>query len=1357
MSNAPPGAAIPPSNSHYSTPSDPLLATIVAALKRGDCPDEKWPDAKGGYWALCPFHDDKHTGSFKVSTRGYICFSCGEKGGLRKLAQHLGLPADYCTSARDSEGGDTQFSLAIYADAKRLPEAFLGELGLCERRIQGRTTLVIPYYDAGHEEVAVRYRLGMSGDRRFRWRPGSKVHLYGLWRLDLAREQGRVVLVEGESDAQTLWYHDLPALGMPGASTWKAEWAKQLDGLTVYLWREPDQGGETFVAKVGESLPEVRVITAPEGCKDVSEAHVRDEDVPALMARLMDEAQPYVRLEEQRRQQQAQEALEAALSLAEADNILGEFDTLLDDLGLVAERRAAQLFYLALTSRLLPKPVSVVVKGPSSGGKSFCVVIVLKVFPPSAYLDFTSMSERALIYDDRPVAHRFIVLYEAQAMASSDTLSYLVRSLLSEGRIRYTTIESTSDGFMPRHIDRPGPTGLITTTTSPALDGENETRMFSVTVTDTPDQTAGILASLAREAAGGGPAQPGLAPWLALQRWLELGGDREVVIPFAPEIARRSDAQAVRLRRDFGAVLNLVRAHALLHQRHRQRDAQGRIVATLDDYAAVYALVAELVSEGVEATVSPTVRETVEMASRLYEENVNQFGDPQPISIRILADELGLDRSSVSRRVKMAAEQGYLQNLEWQRGRPARIVPGDSLPEERPVLPAPEELSYDDAHDDDPKPGGNGVQPPSRGAAIVQCSSAPPPEDSSSPKKCVQPPSGGDALVHYSPESSPDYYVVDTAEALEAVLSDLQGVPRLAVDTETTGTDPLTAALVGISLSDAPGRAWYLPVGHERGQQLPLEAAREALAPVLENPDLTVIMHHAKYDLNVLARHGLRVDGRVFDTMIAAQLLAPEGKAGLKELAKVRLGVDMTPIDDLIGNERTMAQVSIGRAAPYACADADLTLRLADAFEPELRQRDQWDLFTDVEMPLVPVLAAMERRGMAADRERLERMSHDLGARLEELEHKVRELAGHQINLNSHKQLTALLFDELGLRVMARTRSGAPSTKGEVLEKLRDAHPIVGLILEQRGLSKLKSTYADALPELIHPETGRIHTSFNQCGARTGRMSASRPNLQNVPTRTELGQKVRAVFVAPEGHLLLACDYSQIEMRVLAHLSKDPELCAAFQRGEDVHATTAAAVFGVSLKEVSDEQRQLAKAVNFGLIYGMTAKGLARRRGLSEGEAETFMEAYFQRFAGVRAFRDELIRRARDQGGAETLLGRQRSLPEINNDDDWDARSKAERQALNTPIQGSAADLIKLAMVRVDGRLREEGLEARMVLQVHDELLLEVPEAELERIVDLVVTEMEQVHSLDVPLTVDAKVGKNWLEMEEVERPDRAE
>ena len=1287
-----------------------------------------------------------------MSARGFKCFSCGTGGGLRELAKHLGLPERYCSSARDLEGGDTRFSLAIYGEAKRLPAAFLGELGLCERRIHGRTTLVIPYYDAHHEEVAVRYRLGMSGDRRFRWRRGSKVHLYGLWRLERTKEMGYVIVVEGESDAQTLWYHDLPALGVPGATTWQAEWAEQLDGLTVYLWQEPDQGGETFVAKVGESLPEARVITAPAGCKDVSEAHVRDEDVPALMARLMGEAQPYVRLQEQRRQQQAQEALQAALPLADADDILGEFDTLLDALGLVKERCAAKLLYLALTSRLLAKPISVVIKGPSSAGKSFCVVIVIKVFPPSSYLDFTSMSERALIYDDQPVAHRFIVLYEAHALASSETLAYLVRSLLSEGRIRYSTVDSTPMGHMSRHIDRQGPTGLITTTTLPSLDGENETRMFSLTLTDTPDQTAGILEALACEAAGDMTTQPDLAPWLALQRWLERGGGREVVIPFAPEIARRSDARAVRLRRDFGAVLNLVRTHALLHQRSRPRDAQGRIVAILQDYAAVHHLVAESVNEGVEATVSPIMRETVEVATRLYEQNVNKYDTPQPISIRMLADELGLDRTSVGRRVKVATEQGYLQNLEWQRGRPARIVPGDPLADERRVLPVPEELLDEEPDDDDPPVGGRDASPPSGGEP---CSSAPPPDDPSPPENCAHPPSAGDALVQYSPESSPDYRVVDSPAALDAMLADLHDASRLAVDTETTGTDPHSAALVGISLSDAPGRAWYLPVGHDQGQQLTLEAVREALTPLLGDAKRTVVMHHGKYDLNVLARRGLSVAGPLFDTMIAAQLLAPEGKAGLKELARARLKVAMTPIEDLIGDGRTMAQVPIAKAAPYACADADLTLRLADAFEPELRQRDQWRLFTEVEMPLVTVLAAMERRGMAVDRERLADLSQDLGARLGQLEQEIRELAGHEINLNSSQQLTALLFDELGLPVLERTRSGAPSTKGEVLEKLRDAHPIVGRILEQRELSKLKSTYADALPGLVNSETGRIHTSFNQCGARTGRMSSSKPNLQNVPTRSEAGQRVRAAFVAPEGHALLAVDYSQVEMRVLAHLSKDPELCAAFHRGEDVHVTTAAAVFGAPLEEVTEEQRQLAKAVNFGLMYGMIARGLAQRRGLSESEAEAFMQAYFQRFVGVQAFREELIRRAREHGGAETLLGRQRPLPAINSDN-WGARSEAERQALNTPIQGSAADLIKLAMVRVHERLRAEGLQARMVLQVHDELLLEVPEDELKQVTALVAQEMEQVYPLDVPLTVDVKVGRNWLEMKEVERADPA-
>ena len=459
----------------------------------------------------------------------------------------------------------------------------------------------------------------------------------------------------------------------------------------------------------------------------------------------------------------------------------------------------------------------------------------------------------------------------------------------------------------------------------------------------------------------------------------------------------------------------------------------------------------------------------------------------------------------------------------------------------------------------------------------------------------------------------------------------------------------------------------------------------------------------------------------------------------------------MTTIDGLIGTGRnriTMDQVSIAKTTPYACADADMTLRLVDVLRPELEQRNQWRLLTDLEMPLLPVLMRMEMHGMAIDANYLREMSSQISQRLFDLERQIHQFVGHRFNINSTKQLGVVLFEELKLPVVKRTQTGY-STDVSVLEELKDKHPILPLILEYRQLDKIKGTYVEALPALINPETGRVHTSFNQTGASTGRLSSSEPNLQNIPVRTEVGRQVRRAFVAPEGYLLLDCDYSQVELRLLAHLSRDPELMGAFHRGEDVHASTAAAVFGVPLASVTKEQRSLAKAINFGLMYGMGNYGLSSRTDLSVAEASAFIEAYFARFSRVREYLDATIRRAQEQGYVETILGRRRYFPELRpgNAANVAVRRAAERAAVNMPIQGSAADIIKLAMIALDRRLQESHLGARLVLQVHDDLVLEVPEHELDAARALVVETMENAYALDVPLSVEASVGKNWMEM----------
>ncbi len=600
-----------------------------------------------------------------------------------------------------------------------------------------------------------------------------------------------------------------------------------------------------------------------------------------------------------------------------------------------------------------------------------------------------------------------------------------------------------------------------------------------------------------------------------------------------------------------------------------------------------------------------------------------------------------------------------------------------------------------------------------------------------------------------------EYSVVDTLEALDLLVKQLRGVEHFALDTETTSTDSMRADLVGISLADTPGRAYYIPIGHDQrlpvGQQLPLEVVRAKLGPVLADAHVGKVMHNAIFDMVVLAEHGMPTEGLVFDTMIAAWLLEPGGRGiGLKNQAWQQLGIEMTPIEDLIGKGRkktSMDQLPVAKVAPYSCADADMTLRLVEKLQPALEERAQWDLFSEVEVPLVPVLVDMERHGMKVDASYLEVMSRELARRLAELSGEVFNLAGHPFNINSPKQLGEVLFNELNLPVVRRTQTGY-STDAAVMEELAPKHPIVPLILEYRQVEKLKGTYVDALPDLINPHTGRVHTSFNQTGTSTGRLSSSEPNLQNIPVRTELGRLVRGAFVAPEGRVLLSCDYSQVELRLLAHFSQDPELLGAFRRDEDVHAATASAIFGVPLDQVTPQQRGLAKTINFALMYGISDYGLSTRTDLSVGEAREFIQAYFDRFKGVKDYLESIKAFAYENGYVTTLLGRRRYFPELRSRSVAGQRQAAERAAINMPIQGTAADIVKLAMIHLHRRLAERRLAGTMLLQVHDELVLEVPKDELHDTQELVVHTMENACQLSVPLKVEARVGSNWMEME---------
>ena len=627
---------------------------------------------------------------------------------------------------------------------------------------------------------------------------------------------------------------------------------------------------------------------------------------------------------------------------------------------------------------------------------------------------------------------------------------------------------------------------------------------------------------------------------------------------------------------------------------------------------------------------------------------------------------------------------------------------------------------------------------------------------------------GAQLSLFDDPESPPDELPTASTETitvqdevgLEAMVKRLNEATAIAFDVETDSLSKISSALVGISLAVEAGEGYYIPVGHTETDepQLPLEMVIEALREPMTNPAIPKAAHNMKFDFMLLDRYGLTVHPLSFDTMIGEFLLRPgssRSQLGLKGLAFSRLQEQMTEIKELLGTGRkqiTMDRVAIERAAPYAAADADMTLRLYEQIKPELEEAELEELFYELEMPLIPILSAMERRGMLLAPELLQQMSAEATAQLEELTQQIQEIAGTEFNINSPEQLSGVLFDQLGLPTQGipKTKKGFHSTAAAHLERLQqvDETGMLDAIMSYRELEKLRSTYLDNLPTLVNESTGRIHSSFNQTGAVTGRLSSSDPNLQNIPIRTDLGRRVRDAFIAGPGHQLIAADYSQVELRILAHVSGDEGMLNAFRENQDIHTITAATVYDVTADDVTREQRSFAKSVNFGLMYGMGAFRLAQSSGLSQAEAKEFIETYFQRFPEVKRYLDETRLRVVEQGYVETLLGRRRYFPIFS--DERASRqdlARAEREAINMPIQGTAADIIKIAMIRLYDALHERGLRAEMVLQVHDELVLEVPNEEVDEVAELVRTTMEEAFPMDIPLRVDVNIGTNWGQM----------
>ncbi len=596
------------------------------------------------------------------------------------------------------------------------------------------------------------------------------------------------------------------------------------------------------------------------------------------------------------------------------------------------------------------------------------------------------------------------------------------------------------------------------------------------------------------------------------------------------------------------------------------------------------------------------------------------------------------------------------------------------------------------------------------------------------------------------------YKIIRDLSALRDLLQEAQGQEILVIDLESDHKDPMRGQIVGVALCFAPPRAYYLPLKHqglEAAGQLPSEAL-DLLKPVLAAERPRKVGHNIKYDLILLKRHGLELKGLEGDTMVASYLLDPTRRQhGLDELAEEILGHQMISYKEVTARLKkgeSFAFVPIEQAAEYACEDAHVTYLLYQYFWPRLKEEGLWNLFETIERPLIEVLARMEMAGIRLDIPYLQELSREMAAKLRELEEKIFHLAGERFNLNSSQQLGFILFEKLKLPKVKKTpKRTAYSTDTEVLEELSAHHELPRLVLAYRTLAKLKSTYVDALPRLVHPETGRLHTSFNQTVTATGRLSSSEPNLQNIPVRGEEGLKIRRAFVPEEGFWFLSADYSQIDLRVLAHYSEDETLITAFHRGEDIHRRTAAEVFGVPPESVTPEMRRMAKTINFGIVYGMSPYGLAKELKIGRREAKAFIERYFERYPGVKAYMERIVAEAREKGYVETLFGRKRPLPDIKSPNRV-AREFAERTAINTPIQGTAADIIKLAMIRIDRALKEGGFRTRMLLQVHDELLFEVPPEELEEIKALVREKMEGVVTLKVPLKVNLATGRNWAE-----------
>jgi len=1188
--------------------------------------------------------------------------------------------------ATDLDTGGHQDAVPVtvdqYAALKKLPGEFLKELGVTDFQYQGlrRNVVRISYRDTAGQEKAARYRVALQGDHKFLWKKGDKPFLYGLWRLGNGKVPKYIILVEGESDCHTLWFHGYPAIGLPGAATWNEvrDTAYFDDIETIFVIDERDTGAETVKKLIAKSSIRKRVQFFSLGkFKDPSDLHVNDlQAFKARFEEALKQSIPWAEVEAKRVTQIREEAWEKCKVLAKNPDILSEFAKEMPRIGFAGDTTPAKLLYLGLTSRIQQRPLSISIDGPSAGGKSFLVDCVRKFFPDDSYHIFTAMSERNLAYTDRDLKNRFLIIYELSGIADG-LQNYLIRSLLSEGCIRYEFVEKTEKGLSSREIIKEGPTGLILTTTAVSLHPENETRLLSITISDSEEQTRKIIRALSKKSQD----QVDFECWHALQTLLQYQQDVEIIIPYVEALGDLVNPVAIRLRRDYSALLTLIRAHAHLHHQTRERDDQGRIIATLGDYAAALGMIGPLISASTDSIVTNPVKEAVFAVEDIIKEQADASPTAQEIRVRLKKNGISIEPRSVRRRLKTALSKGYLKNVSSGKdGVPYQYRLADKLPEEVKIFPTPEELE------------GGGRVPGHPGVAT--CS---PINSRSLGRVDTWTPILGGKHTH----TCHDLIQVSSTVS-PAILKE----KKLFIDTETSGLDPHGDELLLIQIK--AGDSVFV-----------IDAAKADLSlvkKILEDAKVLKVFQNGIFDIKFLKKNLDCEVQNIFDTMIAERLLnAGIGTlrgCSLEVLALKYLGITLDK--DLqtsfhFGANVTQDQINY--------AEKDVTV-LSGIFEAQKKQLEAKGLVetAKLEFSIIPAMADIELKGILLDTAKLEDLKKNLEAQVLSLKDKLKEYG--EINFSSPLQVIELLKG-LGFKV--------ESTDTKTLKAID--HPFTKLLVEYREASKLFTAFAKRLSTHINPSTGRIHPNFLQCGTATGRISCQRPNLQQIPRE----QVWRDLFIAPPGFKLITADYSQIELRILGEFSKDPGFVEAYKKKQDLHQRVAD-----SLKI----SRDAAKTINFGIVYGMGPLGLSTRLGITKEEAEKFINAYFHAYPKVKRLLEDFEARPLNEGFTVTPLGRKRFFKDAET---MKEHGEMKRQGRNTPIQSTCGDILKKAILLISEKLRGREayivnmIHDELLIECRDDIVEDTSKE-----ISACMVEAGKEFIKTVPVEVNAMIDQRW-------------